>query len=123
MDGPDPRPLIDRRHLPRVAFAAAAALAPADATGAVRPPDIRTRDLNRLGLGFLSRQDLSVLGEAELRLPGVTGRVVCVPCRVRRSRELGNGWFDGLVEFLQPQPMLTVQDNRAALPRPKRRRG
>jgi hypothetical protein len=120
MDGPDPRALIDRRQVPRVPFAAAAALAPADATGAVRAPAIRTRDLNPLGLGFLSRHDLSVLGEAELRLPGVTGRVVCVACRVRRSRELGNGWYDGLVEFLQPQPNLTVQDNRAVLPRPKR---
>ncbi len=121
MDGPDPRPLIDRRQMPRVAFAAAAALAPADATGAVRQPAIRTRDLNPLGLGFVSRQDLSVLGEAVLRLPGPSGRVVCVPCRVRRSRELGNGWFDGLVEFLQPQPMLTVKDNHALLPRPSRR--
>ena len=121
MDGPDPRPLIDRRHVPRVAFAARALLAPADATGAVRPPAIRTRDLNRFGVGFLARQDLSVLGEAELQLPGPAGRVVAVRCRIRRSRELGNGWYDGLVEFLVPQPELTVEDGVARLPRPKRR--
>ncbi len=122
MDGPDPRPLIDRRHVPRVAFAARAALAPADDGGAVRPPAIRTRDLSPVGLGFLARQDLSVLGEAVLRLPGVAGREVCLACRVRRSRELGNGWYDGLAEFVTPQPDLTVQDGRARLPRPKRRR-
>ena len=121
MDGPDPRKLIDRRQLPRVAFAVRAALAPADDRGAVRPPAIRTRDLNRLGLGFLARQDLSVLGEAVLRLPGVAGRVVCVACRVRRSRELGNGWYDGLVEFAVPQPDLVVENGVARLPRPRRR--
>ncbi len=122
MDGPDPRPLIDRRQIPRVPFAARALLAPADATGAVRPPAIRTRDLSPLGLGFLARQDLSVLGEAELRLPGVAGRVVAVACRVRRSRELGNGWFDGLAEFVVPQPDLTVEGGVARLPRATRRR-
>lgn len=122
MDGPDPRSLIDRRHLPRVPYAATAALAPADATGAVRPPAIRTRDLNPLGLGFVSRQDLSVLGEAELHLPGVAGRVVRVACRVRRSRELGNGWYDGLVEFVTPQPELTVEGGIARLPFKPRRR-
>ena len=122
MDGPDPRPLIDRRQTPRVSFAARAALAPADASGAVRPPAIRTRDLNPMGLGFTARQDLSVLGEAVLRLPGDAGRTVCVRCRVRRSRELGNGWYDGLVEFVVPQPLLTIEDGRAKLPPPPRRR-
>ena len=121
-DGPDPRPLVDRRHLPRVTFAARATLAPADDTGAVRPPAIRTRDLNPLGLGFTARQDLSVLGDAVLQLPAANGRLVCVACRVRRSRELGNGWYDGLVEFVVPQPLLTVEDGRARLPRPPRRR-
>jgi hypothetical protein len=122
MDGPDPRPLIDRRQLPRIAFAARAALAPADDTGAVRPPAIRTRDLNSLGLGFTARQDLSVLGDAVLRLPGVAGRWVSVPCRVRRSRELGNGWYDGLAEFVVPQPELTVENGAARLPKRPRRR-
>ena len=122
MDGPDPRPLIDRRRLPRVAFAARAILAPADETGAVRSPTIRTRDLNPLGLGFTARQDLSVLGDAVLQLPGNGNRLVCVACRVRRSRELGNGWYDGLVEFVDPQPTLTIEDGHARLPRPARRR-
>jgi hypothetical protein len=121
MGGPDARFLIDRRHRPRVPLAVRASLAPADDTGAVRPPAIRTRDLSPLGLGFLSRQDLSVLGEAVLRLPGGAGRVVCVACRIRRSRELGNGWYDGLVEFLQPQPELVVEDDHVRLPRAARR--
>lgn len=105
MEGP-PVARIDRRHWSRTSYRTQAWLAPADAEGAVRPPLIRTRDINPCGLGFIARQDLSALGEAILQLPLATGRLVHVACRVRRSLELGNGWFDGLVEFLQPQPDL-----------------
>jgi hypothetical protein len=45
-------------------------------------------------------------------LPAATGRSISVACRVRRSRELGNGWFDGLVEFLKPQPELTIRNGQ-----------
>ena len=109
MEGPEPLPRIDRRHMPRTTYEMTAWLSPADDTGAVRRPIIRTRDLNPRGLGFRARQDVSALGEAILRLPSATGRSIAVSCRVRRSLEMGNGWFDGLLEFLTPQPDLAVR--------------
>ena len=109
MEGPEPLPRIDRRHTPRTIYEMTAWLSPADDTGAVRPPLIKTRDLNPRGLGFRARQDVSALGEAILRLPAATGRCIAVSCRVRRSLEMGNGWFDGLLEFLTPQPDLATR--------------
>jgi hypothetical protein len=109
MDGPDVSRKIDRRHTPRISYQTTAWLAPADETGAIRRPIIRTRDLNPNCMGFRTRQDISALGEAILRLPAATGRCIAVACRVRRSLELGDGWFDCLIEFLQPQPDLAVR--------------
>jgi len=109
MEGPQPLPRIDRRHLPRTSYQTTAWLAPADDTGAIRRPIIRTRDLNLKALGFRTRQDVSALGNAILRLPAATGRYIAVACRVRRSLEMGDGWFDCLVEFVQPQPDLATR--------------
>jgi hypothetical protein len=109
MEGPQPLPRIDRRHVPRTSYQITAWLAPADDTGAIRRPIIRTRDVSPRALGFRARQDVSALGYAILRLPATTGRYIAVACRVRRSLEIGDGWFDGLVEFLQPQPDLALR--------------
>jgi hypothetical protein len=109
MEGPQPLPRIDRRHTPRSAYQTTAWLAPADDTGAIRRPIIRTRDLSLRALGFRTRQDVSALGEAILRLPAATGRYIAIACRVRRSKEIGDGWFDCLVEFLKPEPDLALR--------------
>jgi hypothetical protein len=129
MEGPEPLPRIDRRHLPRTSYQTTAWLAPADDTGAIRRPIIRTRDLSLHGLGFRARQDVSALGNAVLRLPAATGRCIAVACRVRRSLEMADGWFDGLVEFLQPQPdlatrhtQLCAQPIKKASDNPRRRK-
>src|ERR1700749_3870073 len=66
MEGPAPAARIDRRQLPRITYRTTAWLAPADDTGAVRRPIIRTRDLNPRCMGFLTRQDISALGDAIL---------------------------------------------------------
>ena len=109
IEGSEPLPRIDRRSLPRISYRTTAWLAPADDTGAIRRPIIRTRDLNPRCMGFLTRQDISALGEAILRMPTATSRCLAVSCKVRRSLEIGNGWFDCLVEFLQPQPDLATR--------------
>ena len=106
MDETKPLPRIDRRHTPRTMYQTTAWLTPADDTGAIRRPIIRTRDLTLRAMGFRTRQDISALGEAILRLPATTGRYIAVACKVRRSLEVGNGWFDCLIEFMQPQPDL-----------------
>jgi hypothetical protein len=127
MEGPEPMPRIDRRHVPRISYRTTAWLAPADDTGAVRRPIIRTRDLNPRCMGFLTRQDISALGEAILRLPTASSRCLAIGCKVRRSLELGNGWFDCLIEFLQPQPDLATRHAQLCAqpiqkPAPNRRR-
>ena len=105
-----PLPQIDRRHVARTRYETTAWLSPADDTGAIRRPIILTRDLNARGIGFRSRQDVSALSEAILRLPAAAAdKWILVACRIRRSLELGDGWFDGLVEFLQPQPDLVLR--------------
>ncbi len=109
MEGPDVHRQIDRRHTPRLSYQTTAWLVPMDETGAVRRPIIRTRDLNLSCMGFRTRQDVSALSEAILRLPAATGRCIAVACRVRRSLEVGNGWFDCLIEFLTPQPDLATR--------------
>ena len=109
MEGPDLTRQIDRRHTPRLSYQTTAWLAPADDTGAIRRPIIRTRDLNPRCMGFRTRQDVSALSDAILRLPAATGRCIAVACRVRRSLEMGNGWFDCLIEFLTPQPDLATR--------------
>lgn len=105
-EGMDLQRKIDRRHTPRLSYQTIAWLAPADDTGPVRRPIIRTRDLNPRCMGFRTRQDVSALSDAILRLPGTTGRCIAVACRVRRSLEIGDGWFDCLIEFVTPQPDL-----------------
>jgi hypothetical protein len=122
MEGPEV-PQIDRRRVPRQQIQTQAWLAPADEFGATRTPVIQTRDLTAKGLGFFAKQDLSALGEAVLRLPSITtGRPVLVPCRVRRSLELGNGWFNGLVEFKHPQPNLGKTKVEPARIKPKKKK-
>lgn len=102
-------PRIERRRVMRTSYRTQAWLQAADETGAVRPPLIHTRDLDPNGLGYISRQDLSALGDAVLHLPAANGRAVRVPCRVRRSREFDLGWFEGVVEFVQQHPMFAVR--------------
>jgi hypothetical protein len=120
MEGPEPVPRIDRRHVPRISYQTTAWLAPADDTGPIRRPIIRTRDLNPRCMGFITRQDISALGEAILRLPTASSRGLAVACKVRRSLELGNGWFDCLIEFLQPQPDLATRHAQLLAPPAKR---
>jgi hypothetical protein len=102
-------PRIERRRVMRTSYRTQAWLQPADETGATRSPLIHTRDLDETGVGYIARQDLSALGDAILFLPSGSGRPVRVPCRVRRSRELGGGWYEGLIEFTQPQPMFATR--------------
>jgi hypothetical protein len=102
-------PRIERRRVARSAYRTQAWLQPVDETGAIRPPLIHTRDLDPNGLGFIARQDVSAMGEAVLHLPAASGRSVRIPCRIRRSREIDIGWFEGVMEFVEQQPMFAVR--------------
>jgi hypothetical protein len=101
-------PRIERRQVRRARYQTQAWLQPYDETGAIRSPLIFTRDLDPHGLGFIARQDLAVLGRAVLHLPATRGGTVRLRCRLRRSRDISNRWFEGVVQFEQEQVKFAV---------------
>jgi hypothetical protein len=101
-------PRIERRHVSRARYQTRAWVQPYDETGAIRSPVIFTRDLDPHGLGFIARQDLAVLGRAVLHLPACNGATVRVRCRIRRSRDIAKGWFEGVVQFDHEQLRFAV---------------
>jgi hypothetical protein len=99
-------PRIDRRRVSRACYRTQAWLQPVDETGALRCPVVFSRDLDGYGMGFIAHHDLSALDLAVLCLPANDGRAMRIKCHIRRSRELANGWYEGVVEFIEPQPQL-----------------
>ncbi len=102
-------PRIERRRIMRAGYRTQAWLQPMDETGAIRSPVIHTRDLDPLGLGFIARQDFAAIESGILHLPATNGRAVRIRCRIRRSREFSLGWYEGVLEFLEEQPMFAVR--------------
>lgn len=101
-----PASKIERRKTSRLKYQVVATLEPV-ASG---PEDVRvvTRDADANGTGFLSSGELPEGSRAVLHLPSPDGEEVQrIECRVRRSRELGNGLFEGSVEFLGEQPQFS----------------
>ncbi len=102
-----PAPLVERRQAPRLKYQVVATLEPV-ASG---PDDVRvvTRDADPQGTGFLSSGNLPAGSRAVLHLPAPDGEgeTQRIECRVRRSRELGNGLFEGSVEFFGEQPQFS----------------
>jgi hypothetical protein len=101
----------DRRKEPRYRYQVRARLELVDENGRpVESRSLHTRDVNSRATGFVSTEDLSA-GDARgvLHLPSPDGRgeATKVACRVRRSREAGNGWFEGVVEFDDQQPVFS----------------
>jgi len=99
-------PRIERRRVDRACYRTQAWLQPVDETGALRCPVVFSRDLDGYGMGFIAHHDLSALDLAVLSLPANDGRAVKIKCHIRRSREVANGWYEGVVEFTEPQPHL-----------------
>jgi hypothetical protein len=122
---PAPEPLTERRQTPRMTFKAAGTIEPV-ATGAAGDVHVVTRDADPRGTGFVAAGPLPEGTRAVLHLPAPTedgtastGRTQRIECRVRRSRELGNGLFEGSVEFVGEQPQFS--DTRISVA-PMRRR-
>jgi hypothetical protein len=97
----------DRRQAPRLDYQVVATLEPI----AVGPDDVRvvTRDADSRGTGFVASGPLAEGSRAVLHLPSpeADGETQRIECRVRRSRDLGNGMFEGSVEFLGEQPQFS----------------
>ena len=111
---PSPEHAEDRRHAPRMKYEAAGMLEPVAPNV---PEDVRvvTRDADTRGTGFVSSANLPEGSRAVLHLPspGGEGGTQRIECRVRRSRELGNGLFEGSVEFFGAQPQFSDTRIRA----------
>jgi hypothetical protein len=96
----------DRRKEPRYRYQVRARLELVDETGRpVESASLHTRDLNTRATSFVTSGEVSNDSRGVLHLPGLdgTGPTTKVACRVRRIREAGNGWFDGVVEFEEGQ--------------------
>jgi hypothetical protein len=112
---------VERRQAPRLKYHVVATLEPVDG----QADDVRvvTRDASPSGTGFVSSGDLPEGSRAVLHLPAAEGSESKEPqrieCRVRRSRELGNGLFEGHVEFVGEQPQFSdtrIRPSTAAKP-------
>ena len=109
MEGPQPLPRIDRRHTRAPVMRPPPGSPPPTTPAQSADPSSAPATSASAVWASRTRHDVSALGDAILRLPAATGRYVAVACRVRRSMETGDGWFDCLVEFLQPQPDLALR--------------
>jgi hypothetical protein len=111
---------VDRRHAPRLKYQVVATLEPVSPNG---PDDVQvvTRDASAKGSGFVSNAPLPEGSRAVLHLPGpdADGEPQRIECRVRRSREIGNGLFEGSVEFLGAQPQFSETRIRPTPVRPR----
>jgi hypothetical protein len=98
----------DRRKEPRYRYQVRARLELVDEDGqTVDSTSLHTRDVNSRGTGFVTSGDVSNDTRGVLHLPEPGGNTTRVACRVRRSREAGAGWFEGVVEFDDNQPVFS----------------
>ena len=66
--------------------------------------ELYTRDVNRRGLGFLTRHRLPLGYGGVVVLPDQNGGRSSVHCTLSRCREAAPGWFEGCICFNREQP-------------------
>jgi hypothetical protein len=120
LDAAFPSPRVERRQSARLKYQVVATLEPVS-TG---PDDVCvvTRDASATGAGFLSSGDLPEGSRAVLHLPAPDGQGEAqrLECRIRRSREVANGLFEGSVDFVGEQPQFSETRIRPTpVPRPQ----
>ena len=108
LDAACPTRRAERRQSPRLKYQVVATLEPVAAGG---PDDVCvvTRDADAKGAGFVASGELPEGSRAVLHLPAPDGvsEPHRIECRVRRSREVANGLFEGSVEFFGEQPQFS----------------
>lgn len=100
----------ERRKEPRYRYQVRARLELVDENGRpVESASLHTRDMNSRATGFVTSGDVSDDTRGVLHLPALDGAgpTTKIACRVRRSREAGNGWFEGMVEFESDRPVFS----------------
>ncbi|HEV7298924.1 MAG TPA: PilZ domain-containing protein [Tepidisphaeraceae bacterium] len=102
----------ERRRMPRAKYEVAATLVGTGVDG--QEFTLYTRDVNAGGSGFVSPTDLQDIEAATIRIPAPDGGVRHVRCHVRRTREIGEGWVEGYVEFEEPTSVFSTKRINAA---------
>jgi hypothetical protein len=70
--------------------------------------EVFTRDVNRRGLGFLSRHRLPLGYGGVVQLPDENGASASVHCTLSRCREAAPGWYEGCICFNREQPQFDL---------------
>lgn len=103
-------PEKERRKAPRLRYQVRAKLELVDEDGeAFESQTLHTRDFNDSATGFVTTADLARVGRGVLHVPAPdgSGGVEKIACRVSRSNDVGNGWYEGTVEFDSKQPVFS----------------
>ena len=65
--------------------------------------ELFTRNVNRRGMGFLTRHRLPLGYGGHVELVAPNGRPLSVPCTLFRCREAVPGWYEGAMNFNREQ--------------------
>ena len=99
---------FERRSEPRVAFRSRSMLWLFN-TSAISTPGtvLYTRDLSRNGIGFITRDRLSLGARGVVEMPADGGQTQRIQCTIVRCRELTPSWYEGSAYFCR-QPLRTT---------------
>lgn len=77
------------------------------AHGPLVPPIVLyTRDVTPEGVGFITKERVTLGYNGMIKLVDPEGRVLSAQCGVYRCREAINGWYEGSLTFAVEQPSL-----------------
>ena len=70
--------------------------------------ELFTRDINRRGMGFITRHRLPLGYGGIIVLPNENKEAVSVHCSLTRCREAIAGWYEGSICFNREQPQFDI---------------
>ncbi len=94
----------ERRQLRRYIFRSATTLRLFRDEPSAPPSELYTRDINRRGMGFITRHRLPLGYGGVVILPNQDGTASQIHCTLLRCREAAPGWYEGSVSFSRDQP-------------------
>lgn len=98
--------LLNRRQQTRQSYRVRAELS-LFAYGPLVPPIILyTRDVSPEGLGFITRERVTLGYNGMVKFVAPNGETISAQCAVYRCREAVNGWYEGSLTFAVEQPLL-----------------
>jgi hypothetical protein len=97
-------PQEERRAVRRIPFRTVTQLRLFRDQPTVPPCELFTRDINRRGLGFITRHRLPLGYGGTVMLPSADHKSKPIPCTLFRCREAAPGWYEGSLCFNREQP-------------------